>query len=405
MKKLERQLDLLKIISNLDIPPTLYHNACQKYENIAKHLESHGLQADIYPQGSFALGTVIRPYSKDNERNYDLDCICQVASSRDDIAPSDLRNQIASILKNSNLYGGKLTEYAECFTIEYADINGIGFSIDIVPATNESASKKAELYMLSKHPWLIDTAIAIPRHSQQKVYNWITNNPKGYRKWFLDINAPFATVSATSYRESLFKSHRNIYDSIEEIPSELERTSMQRVIQILKYHRDVYYSNISNGDELKPISAIINTVVAELAKSANPYWSVFELLHYVVNELAIYAQHQNLSSNDFTSKYGDRKVFTRFNGTWKIENPANPNDNLADKWNTNPEIPRRFFLWANAVKDHLIDSLDLDDESFRAKAETALGYNMVSKTWNDKYNPVKPKPVPTSAPARPWRPQ
>lgn len=403
MKKSERQLDLLKIISQLDIPPSLYHNACQKYESIAKYLESHGLQANIYPQGSFALGTVIRPYSKDKERNYDLDFICQVTGSRDDISPSELRNQIADILNNSDLYGGKLTEYAECFTIEYADINGIGFSIDIVPATNESASKKAELYALSKQPWLIDTAIAIPRHSQLKAYNWITNNPKGYCKWFSGINAPFAAVSAASYREALFESHRDIYASIEQVPSELERTSMQRVIQILKYHRDVYYSNISGDEDLKPISSIINTVVAEIANSANPHWSVFELLQYVVNELAIYAQHQNLSSNDFTNKYGERNVFTRFNGIWKIENPANPKDNLADKWNTNPEIPKRFFLWAAAVKDQLIDSLDLDDETFRAKAETAFGYNVVSTAWNNKYNPVKPKPVSTAVPSRPWR--
>ena len=403
MKKLERQLDLLKIISQLDIPPSLYHNACQKYESIAKYLESHSLQAVIYPQGSFALGTVTRPYSKDKERNYDLDFICQVTASRDDITPSELRNQIANILISSDLYGGKLTEYEECFTIEYADINDIGFSIDIVPATNESDSQKAELYALTKQPWLIDTAIAIPRHSRMKVYNWITNNPKGYCKWFSDINAPFAAASATSYRESLFKSHRDIYSSIEQIPSELERTSMQRVIQILKYHRDVYFSNISGGEDLKPISAIINTVVAQIAKSANPYWSVFELLQYVVNELTIYAQHQNLSLNDFTSKYGERSVFTRFNGIWKIENPANPKDNLADKWNENPEIPKRFFLWVAAVKDHLIDSLDLDDETFRSKAETAFGYNVISKAWNTKYNSMRPKPVSTSAPARPWR--
>lgn len=73
MNKIERQNDLLKIISQLDLSPSLYKNACQKYTSIAKYLENHGLRADIYPQGSFALGTVVRPYSKDKERNYDLD--------------------------------------------------------------------------------------------------------------------------------------------------------------------------------------------------------------------------------------------------------------------------------------------------------------------------------------------
>lgn len=403
MKKLERQTDILQLISQLDIPPSLYKNAHQKYKSIAKYLEDHGLQADMYPQGSFALGTVIRPYSKDKTRNYDLDFICQVKGTRDNFTPSELRKQISDILNASDLYGGKLTEYDECFTIEYADINGIGFSIDIVPATGENASKKAELCTLSKYPWLIDTAIAIPRHSQQKTYNWITNNPIGYREWFYDINASFRAVSGVTYRQNLFSAHKDVYASIEEIPVEMERTSMQRVIQILKHHRDVYYSKIQNGDDIKPISAIINTIVADISKSANPNWSVFDLLQYIVNELAIYAQQQHLSSDEFTRQYGERNVFTRNCNGWRIENPANPKDNLADKWNSNSEIPRRFFQWAEAVKDQLIDSLDLSDEDFRSKAETAFGYRTVSETWKDKYNAIKPKPVSTSTPARPWR--
>ena len=403
MNKEERKIDLLKIIADLDIPPYLYHDACQKYEHLANYLESHGLQANIYPQGSFALGTVIRPYSGNKERNYDFDFICQITGSRDSISPIELRNNVLSILKESNLYGGKLIEYPECFTIEYTPNNGLSFSIDIVPATNESFSLKEELYTQSDYPWLIDTAIAIPRHSQLKVYNWLTSNPKGYCKWFFDINSTFSKVSALSFRQSLFNSHRNIYDSIEQIPIELERTSMQRVIQILKYHRDIYYSNVSNGDELKPISAIINTIVTMISSTANPHASVFELLQYVINEISIYSHYQNLSSIDFINKYGNRKVFTKLNGKWKIKNPANPKDNLADKWNTNSEIPKRFFLWIKAVKDQLIDSLDLDDATFRSKAETAFGYTVVSNVWNDKYNPVKPKPISNHNPSKPWK--
>lgn len=381
----------------------MYKNAESKYKSIAKYLENHGLTADMYPQGSFALGTVVRPYSKDKDKNYDLDFICQVTGTRDDIAPSELREQLFNILNSSDLYGGKLIEYDECFTIEYADINNIGFSIDIVPAIDENLQNKAELRKLSKHPCLIDTAIAIPRHSQQKVYNWITNNPKGYRQWFDGINSPFRAANSATYRQKLFESHADIYSSIDEIPIEMERSSMQRVIQILKYHRNVYYSNVHNGDELKPISAIINTVVAEISKSANPNWSVFELLQYVLNEFSVYAQHQQLSRSEFVQKFGERKVFTRENGKWKIENPANPKDNLANKWNLNPEIPRRFFLWSATVKEQLIDSLTLSDEEFRAKIENAFGYNTVIKAWQDKYNPVKPKPISTTTPARPWR--
>ena len=203
MKKEIRESDLLEIIKKLDISPSMYRNACEKYKSLASLLETHGLEAEMYPQGSFALGTVIRPYSKDSTKNYDLDFICQVHSTRDEISPSELRQQISTILKSSDRYGGKLTEWDECFTIEYADINGVGFSIDIVPAADESSLIKSELLHLSKNPWLIDTSVAIPRFSKQKIYNWITNNPKGYRAWFERINAPFNNVSSHEYRKSL----------------------------------------------------------------------------------------------------------------------------------------------------------------------------------------------------------
>ena len=55
----ERQKDILSIISSLDISPTMYKNAVEKYHAITKFLNDYGIDADMYPQGSFAFGTVI----------------------------------------------------------------------------------------------------------------------------------------------------------------------------------------------------------------------------------------------------------------------------------------------------------------------------------------------------------
>ena len=90
-----REKDVIKIIENLDISPTLYKNAVEKYQNIAKFLQGKGLNVDIYPQGSFALGTVVRPYSADDNAAYDLDFICQVSNTdRDDIDAKGWRSFI-----------------------------------------------------------------------------------------------------------------------------------------------------------------------------------------------------------------------------------------------------------------------------------------------------------------------
>ena len=399
----ERQQDILRIIEKMDISPTMFNNAVQKYTSIAQYLNNHGIEADIYPQGSFALGTVVRPYSKDGEKNYDLDLICQVNLSKDDITPSDLRNRVLSALNESDLYGGKLVEYAECFTIEYADVSGIGFSIDIVPAVDESVSDKAALSRISKKPDLISSSIAIPKHSDGGRYSWITNNPHGYKKWFDEINSKYHTVESVLYRYRLFEDYKYAFASVEEIPMEFEKTALQRVIQILKYHRNVYYSRVVNGDELKPISAVISTIVAEIAKEYSESNSqVDQLLKYVLSEFEIYSKHLVMSSAQFTQQYGFRSVITHENGQWFIGNPANPADNLADAWNSNPEIPKRFFAWISVVKKQLVEDILLGDDEFRSAVENAFGSQYVEKAIGSKYVSRKTQPVSTTQPAKPW---
>lgn len=399
----DRQSDILKIISQLDISPTMYENAENKYKSIARYLEGHqDLQAEMYPQGSFALGTVVRPASKDGDANYDLDFVCQVSGSRDKMTPSEVRKNIEDTLTSSDLYGGKLELYDECITIKYAEVNGIGFSIDIVPAVNENERNKNRLREKSILPQLIDSAIVIPKQDQDD-YIWITNNPRGYREWFDQINEPFSNNSRDSYRQVVFEQNQAIYASVEDIPHGLERSALQRVIQILKYHRDVYYSRYKNCAEIKPISAIISTIVAKIAKTASPSYSVFELLQFVLSEFEIYSNYQTLSSESFLQNYGERAVIQKPEGKWKIENPANPDDNLADKWNIDSKIPEKFFLWSKAAKSDLIDALHLDDEGFRASAENAFGSIVVNESWGKKYNKSIPTYVNVSSSPKPWR--
>lgn len=276
----ERQKDILSIIASLDISPTMYRNADEKYKAVAKFLSDYGIEADMYPQGSFAFGTVVRPNSKNPSASYDLDFICQVSGNRNNHSPNELRRKIEGALTSSGVYGGKLEVYDECFTIEYADINGIGFNIDIVPATDESYESKIRLVKKSPSPELIDTAIAIPKHNGERNYSWLTNNPKGFRAWFEKINEPFLAVSREVYRQHLFEQNRKVYASVEEIPHGLERSALQRVIQILKYHRDIYFSKVRDGDNIKPISAIINVVVAKISSQHAPTYNVFDLFGF-----------------------------------------------------------------------------------------------------------------------------
>lgn len=402
MNRIERQQDILKIIQHLDISPTMYKNATEKYLALANYLKDNGITADIYPQGSFALGTVVRPVFKGSTASYDLDFICQVYKTRDQQTAAELRKEVEDILCKSNLYGGKLEIYDKCITVRYANIDGIGFSIDIVPAADESFDTKTRLKLKSSNPELIETAVAIPKHCE-KNYRWITNNPKGYRVWFDEINKPFLETAQLAQRQTILKENQTLYSHIEDIPLAVFRSSVQRVIQLLKYHRDVFYSQYDDGDDTKPISAIIGTIVTQIAATQPSSISVFDLLQLVLSDFNTYGEYRVIPEGRFATQHPDKKLIRKENGRWILENPANPEDNLADQWNLDSKIPERFFRWINTARGDLLDALLLENASFRSTMETAFRQDIISSVWKDKYHAVPPTPVSNTSTAKPWK--
>src|SRR5579859_3934373 len=70
-------------VEALDIPPELESHARRRYQNIGTHLNRHGdaeggAPWDVYPQGSFLLGTVVSPAFAEGEYDVDLVCLRQV---------------------------------------------------------------------------------------------------------------------------------------------------------------------------------------------------------------------------------------------------------------------------------------------------------------------------------------
>ncbi len=366
----ERQRDFLSVIEKLDISPTQFKNAQSKYESLAAFLNEHDIEATVYPQGSFALGTVIRPIKKADSPSYDLDCICQVSGTKADYTPSGLRNLIEEILKSSNTYGGKLIKWEECFTIEYADINGVSFSIDLVPAVDDSNDNKIDLITKGLSSQIVDTCIAIPRQNSEKNYCWISNNPKGFKKWFDEINAPYLVYAKRHEERTVFESA-----SIEELPNEVRRSALQRVIQILKYLRDTYYSHCTDGDDLKPISALITTMVARISSNySKKDCSVFELLEYVLNKLEMCIHQTEMTFEEYALQYDNSPVISYSNGKWVVTNPADPEDNLANKWNDDDRIPNTFFKWVTTIKKDLFELMaQNDDKQFGVFMENSFG--------------------------------
>ena len=233
----------------------------------------------------------------------------------------------------------------------------------------------------------------------------MTNNPKGYRNWFTRSNGPYAALNRDEVRKTIFAQNTSLYNSVEDVPSDLERSPVQRVIQILKYHRNVYYSKLPGGKDLKPISAIIGTLVAQIAEKQSPTTGTFDLLQCVLSELRIYSEHLTSEQSVFKQAHPGKALLTREGRNWVLRNPANPEDNLADSWNQNSRIAPTFFKWLTCAYADLISSLNLSDEEFRARVAGAFGDAHVRRVWGKKYERTPTRTLTTTSQAKPWRNQ
>ena len=392
-----RQNEILQLTKKLDITPAMRKDAEGKYQAIATYLQSQGIECNIYPQGSFALGTVVRPLSKDA---FDLDTICELSVDKGSTTAHETKESVGKVLLDSERYGDVI-EYDTCWTKKYAN----EFNIDIVPAVDEERAKKA--YLVSKSVLNKDLAaqsIAITKGTESN-YRWSTSNPKGYREWFGNINRPFLEYDRESKRQIIFEQNRAIFNSVEDIPETDERSSLQIAIQILKRHRDIYFLVMNDDKGNRPISAVITTIAASIAQKLPNSLNPFELLGEIANTLKIYAKLDMMDQIRFTQQYASLNLIRRDNGRWCLLNPVNPDDNLLDSWNTSSGRAKAFFKWISEfIKDFEVFSSAKDNEYYAA-VKTAFGSHLVENTpafARYKDNALKAY-TPIVTPVKPWK--
>ena len=399
----QREKDILKLIEGLDIPQSLYEKAIEHYNAVAAFLHKHGIESDIYPQGSYSLGTVVRPYKESEDAAYDLDAVCEIKINKSDTTAEEIKKMVGDALKSDGTYRKMLQEeWDKCWTLEYADVNGIGFSVDIVPAVAEAdIVLKNNLETEGVDFTVYDSQIAIT-HRDGERYTWKTSNPKAYQNWFKKLNERF--VKAERQRLAKRRDGR-LYvlneATVEKIPETQERSALQRVIQIVKYHADVYYTK-GNIKEYKSASVIVTTLIALLAQEADPSLEVFPLLSYIVGELEIYGENLSLTESAFAKRYENKNVIRRIGGQWVLRNPLNPSENLVDSWNHEPRKAQYFFQWIRILKKDYLTSLDTEDENFVAVLENNFGKDYLQKSLNISAY-AKKEPVNINVASKPYR--
>lgn len=315
----EQKLNMIfnSLADGLNITATMLDKAETAYGALGDHIRKCNQEWDVsvYPQGSFQLGTVIKPLN--DEEQYDVDLVVMVKTPKYDA--ESLRNEVMQILESHGRYEGKIENKKPCIRIQYADSSQ--FHMDIASAQDIENGE--------------DTSINIARFDGDHNYFYEISNPKGYIDWFKE----------TMQFEELRKSQRALYEQCQTEVEELElskmRTPLQKAIQILKRHRDIFFSKKENSDD-RPSSIIITTLCAMAYEDTYGTFEKENVYLTIVNMLRKFPSY----------------IKSNAEGDYYLENPSNPKENFLKKWKENLNLVNAFNEWITQARRDIIDHLE-----------------------------------------------
>jgi Cyclic GMP-AMP synthase DncV-like, nucleotidyltransferase domain len=339
----------------LDISETRYQQAEERYQAVGKWLgRDESILApylpEIYPQGSFRLGTVVKPISDAEE--YDIDLVCEMKLDKERVKQKRLKEAVGQEIlgySRANSMRSRPEEGRRCWTLNYAD--GAQFHLDILPALPDGNSFKLLLESKGLSNAWSGLAIAITDNTLPNYDlldpRWPQSNPRGYAEWFRER----MKTQFEAQRKFLAESIRA---NIEDIPEYRVRTPLQRAVQILKRHRDIMFAKDPDN---KPISIIISTLAAHAYRNEG---DLLEALLNIVNGMPLYIQKIGAFS-------------------W-VANPVNPLENFADKWAEHPQRERNFRLWLQQVQTDLNKALQSEDiQAISELLKPSLGEKVINE--------------------------
>jgi hypothetical protein len=348
----------------LDITETQYDAAVKSYEAVGTWLSKEGstlapFAPEILPQGSFMLGTMVKPIN--DKDDLDIDLVCQLKGKNPEWTQSDLKHKVGDRLKGHETYREMLdNEGRRCWTLVYSDT--ANYHMDILPSIVdkgyrmilEKAFSDTELKDIEELGIRITDNEADSYDRETNHLEWMKSNPFGYGRWFFQ-QATLDFVKAFTLNES-----------IAPVPKyKKEKLPLQRLIQILKRHRDVKF----NGDKDKPISIIITTLAA---KAYNKETDIITALLNVVQNMGSHIEER------WSDEHG--KVIK-----W-ITNPVNDEENFADKWQEYPQRERNLYKWLDDMQNDLNVILGHRGKGLQFINESMLspfGKDAVSKAFSN----------------------
>lgn len=370
--------DLLEILSeNLSITKTQHEAAVQSYVAVGKFLSSEysslaEFQPYIKPQGSFIIGTTIQ--SIDEDGDIDLDVVCEFKKKPDNWAQFHLKNAVGDRLKESDRYREMLDEEGRrCWTLKYrenAESANQRYHMDILPALISSGysiilekAMSADTYEeFDKLRLSITDKEESGYTTETRPEYWKQSNPYGYAIWFMNIAKTINGIKKRTF---------SLNEAVKPAPEYQEaRLPLQRVVQLLKRHRDIYFKNQTDPEvkKQKPISCVITTLAARAYRGEE---ELIDALWGVVNRM----------EDEIEFKLDPR---LGKEVEW-ISNPTNFSENFADRWNDEGSVRREnFYRWLDQVKADLRDAQSKTGlHNISESLKNSFGKDAVLKTFSD----------------------
>lgn len=317
------------LVDELDISDARYEQASESYNSLGRWLNRSestivAYAPAVYVQGSFGLGTVIKPLNLEEE--YDVDAVCELKKlTKAQVTQQRLKEMLGREIeayRRSKSMTKPLREGRRCWTLNYSD--GAQFHMDVVPSLPNGIEVRQLLEARKFDARWAATAIAITDNERTNYHSisndWPRSNPKGYLEWFKSR----MVVVLNERKRALAKS---INATVEQIPDYRVRTPLQAAIMILKRHRDIMFQK--DQTNCCPISIIISTLTAH---AYNGEEDIAEALYSILTNMERYIERD-----------ANRRAI--------IRNPSDPMENFADKWAEYPERERSFYAWLRQARD------------------------------------------------------
>ncbi|MBN9983762.1 nucleotidyltransferase [Rhizobium laguerreae] len=319
------------LVKELEVPEHRYEQAQTSYTSLGEWLhrpESTVRRYDpqVYCQGSFRLGTAIRPHTEAEE--YDVDSVVELRLlTKRDKTQQQLKAMLGVEINAYHDAKGMekpVREGNRCWVLDYAD--GAQFHMDVVPAVPNTEQQRSLLEARMLDTRWASTAISITDRRERNYWvlseDWPRSNPKGYSNWFASRQAAVFERRRRAILETMQK--QGFRASVEDLPDFKVKTPLQSAIMILKRHRDNMFAR---DLDLRPISIIITTLAAHAYENQD---TISGALFAILDRMDQFIVHD-----------GQKYI---------IANPTDPFENFADKWEREPEKAEAFFGWLRQAR-------------------------------------------------------